>query len=353
MNERTITLLLPGYITQVADPSAAHLGVQVTHACCDLFEFSEGHEQLPWQASLMDVLHTAGNPLCLPTARLALAQLREDNATSTELVASELLRADPIYLKADRDSAKLIPGHVLNLDSKEADELLAAINAFVKEDGLSFFRDDTDQWFVSGKSASDLESYPPSFLANRNTSAFMPEGPDSPYWRRLMTELQMLLHTHPVNQAREQNGLTPVNSVWFWGGGELPELAAGNAHVTVYADEPEAHQLAAHLQISCEPLSELTRQISDLPAAHSVILDTRLMQAWISGDGEQMANSLTVLNEQWLAPLSAQVKAGRLQSLQLITEDGLQGTCTKDTTVPSGSKPSVSRLQRIVSMFKR
>ena len=380
MNERTIALLLPGYVTEVDDPSAEYLGAKITHACCELFEFTEGHEQLPWQASLFKVLHLPNNPQRLPSARLALTQLRADNIPHKKPLCDDLLRADPVFLKADRDSAKLVPATALGLETAEVDELLASINTFVKEDGLYFFRDNLDQWFVSGKSATDLESFPPSFLANRNTSAFMPEGPDSPYWRRLMTELQMLLHTHPVNQVREQRGLMPVNSVWFWGGGELPEcqvsggasggagaeadveasvdvrveanVGASGEDVTIFADEPEAVQLAAHLQLNCEPLSNLAQQIDSLPAAQSVIVDTRLMQAWVSGDGEQLAQSLAQLNEQWLAPLSAQVQAGRLQALTLLTEDGLQGICTRATSRVQDSGASGSWLQRIVSMFK-
>ena len=38
---------------------------------------------------------------------------------------------------------------------------------------------------------------------------------NSMYWQRVMTELQMLLSQHPLNQTR---GL-PVNGVWFYGSG--------------------------------------------------------------------------------------------------------------------------------------
>ena len=37
-----------------------------------------------------------------------------------------------------------------------------------------------------------------------------------------LNELQMLLHDHPVNQAREARGELPVNSLWLWGGGRQP-----------------------------------------------------------------------------------------------------------------------------------
>src|SRR3546814_7983843 len=39
-------------------------------------------------------------------------------------------------------------------------------------------------------------------------------------WRSLLSEAQVVLHNHPWNARREQSGLPPVNSLWFWGGSE-------------------------------------------------------------------------------------------------------------------------------------
>ena len=47
--------------------------------------------------------------------------------------------------------------------------------------------------------------------------------------RRLMTELQMLLHEHPVNEARAARGVPTVNAVWLWGGGEGQRAAKPNS----------------------------------------------------------------------------------------------------------------------------
>ncbi|MCH8101408.1 MAG: hypothetical protein IIB74_13375, partial [Proteobacteria bacterium] len=43
---------------------------------------------------------------------------------------------------------------------------------------------------------------------------------------RLVSEIQMALHEHAVNIAREQLGQRVVNSIWFWGGGIAPEKDA-------------------------------------------------------------------------------------------------------------------------------
>ena len=49
----------------------------------------------------------------------------------------------------------------------------------------------------------------------------LPAGNEGSVWRRRMNEAQMVLHAHPGNEAREARGELPVNSVWFWGAGEL------------------------------------------------------------------------------------------------------------------------------------
>ena len=66
---------------------------------------------------------------------------------------------------------------------------------------------------------------------------WLPQGPDAADYRRLVSEIEMALHDHPVNKQRVQEGLQPVNSLWLWGGGELPD--AGNTDLPMlFADDP-------------------------------------------------------------------------------------------------------------------
>ena len=50
----------------------------------------------------------------------------------------------------------------------------------------------------------------------------MPQGPESAKWKAILNEVQMLLHEHPANEAREADGEVDVNSVWLSGGGVMP-----------------------------------------------------------------------------------------------------------------------------------
>ena len=39
-------------------------------------------------------------------------------------------------------------------------------------------------------------------------------------WRRLLNEIQMVWHDHPVNQARQEQGQPTVNALWLYGGAQ-------------------------------------------------------------------------------------------------------------------------------------
>lgn len=55
------------------------------------------------------------------------------------------------------------------------------------------------------------------FLVGENLRQFLPRGRDARLVERWMNELQMLFFNHPVNVARQANGLPPINFVWLYG----------------------------------------------------------------------------------------------------------------------------------------
>lgn len=64
-------------------------------------------------------------------------------------------------------------------------------------------------------------------VAGRVVDAFLPEGPRGAEWRRTLTEAQMLLHQHPVNQRRDQHGRRPLNALWISGGAAAVAMPPG------------------------------------------------------------------------------------------------------------------------------
>lgn len=363
MIPKKVTLLLPGYsiIAQQPDDGQADLSSTITPDALETFRFTHDEHQIPWQAQLAQCLEVdvAGGRR-LPSARLCLSEDAVGKRLAGTKVAPYVVRADPVYLKADRDNAKLIAPEQLDLSGSEADQMLAALNEFNKDDGLVFFRHQPHEWFMCGMQADELETYPPSFLANRNASSFLPDGDEAARWRRLMTELQMLLHAHPVNLQREQRALMPVNGVWFWGGALLPAVDVANNTVNetliVYADDIQAVALADHLGVTTRPLAAAADATLELPSENSiVIVDTRIASAWLAGDEQRLDTTLQNVNQTLLQPLSHLVANGQLASIDVLTEDGLKGVCNLETTSASsqGAVDSRGWLKRLLALVGR
>ena len=60
-----------------------------------------------------------------------------------------------------------------------------------------------------------LSTFPLDKILHQEISAYMPSGKDASQWNRWMTEAQMLLHTHPINQKREALNQKIVNWIWI------------------------------------------------------------------------------------------------------------------------------------------
>ncbi|NND91809.1 MAG: hypothetical protein HKN42_13190 [Granulosicoccus sp.] len=307
-----VTLLVPGF-----SPEAGG----------DRLQWADGLPPQPWQGQLSVLLGQAQwDGVHLPAAELSVSSQHKLRQVDPSPGGQGRVCADPIHLRADRDTATLIPGGRLALTDAEADELLSAINTFLHADGLRFSRLAADRWFMSGMDGRALSSYPPSFLAHRNASAFLPGNDETGAWRRLMTELQMLLHAHPVNAERERQGRLPVNSVWFWGGASLQSAVAVDERqrqsTLVHADANYAVALADALGLKCLPLERFQPQ-AIRPA--TVILDTRVVDALFAGDETGMAAAEQQILDDWIVPLLARRQSGAAVELEIHTEDGLAG----------------------------
>jgi hypothetical protein len=109
-----------------------------------------------------------------------------------------------------------------------------------------------------------------------------------------MNELQMLLHDHPVNQAREERGEPVINSLWFWGNGVLPESVSAPGP-EICADHALARGLARHAGIRCSPVPDNFSLWRKGAAALVVRADAQCYD-----DVESWLEQFKQLEHQWL-----------------------------------------------------
>ena len=80
---------------------------------------------------------------------------------------------------------------------------------------------DGRRWLLACRDEIQCETREPAAVSGRDIRDKMPQGRDGRAVRRLMNELQMILHEHPVGARRAARGLLHANAVWLWGFGTI------------------------------------------------------------------------------------------------------------------------------------
>ena len=128
-----------------------------------------------------------------------------------------------------RTSAKHVAMGSLPLPDFEAQEsqaLLAAMQPYFLEDGISLHFEKPDRWLACGNVFNGLATASLDRVAGRDVADWLPGSTGAIALQRLQSEMQMLLYHHPVNDAREARGVPVVNSFWISGTGALPDMLA-------------------------------------------------------------------------------------------------------------------------------
>ena len=111
------------------------------------------------------------------------------------------------------------------LSGSDAKELLKTLQEKIVEVEVSFHFGKSYHNLMTIKSAPLPERLlPPDDLIGEGVRERMPSGPFTKQLVMVMNQAQIILHNHPLNQARRNEGKDAVNSVWFWGNGTKPSL---------------------------------------------------------------------------------------------------------------------------------
>ncbi|MHB9117295.1 MAG: hypothetical protein ACYC2R_03345 [Burkholderiales bacterium] len=224
------------------------------------------------------------------------------------------LRADPVHWSLQGDRMVLADDKRLALAQAEADAMIETLNRQFTDEGLLFLAPTPERWYIRLAQTPSLSTVPPSRAAGRPVDAFLPTGTAAAHWRGLLSEIQMLLHAHPVNQHRAERGETEINSLWLWGGGRLPEIAPQGLQALA-ANDPLALGLARAGRVE----RVYGAADADFFAATGntlAVLDALALPAR-RGDLEAWQEALLTLENDWLQALRHALQQKTIQTLEL------------------------------------
>lgn len=186
----------------------------LTRTSTDARSFSPPHERV-----LATCLGWAGQTLAdglIPWGALACLDL-----TNAVDVNKAWAIVTPCHWSMGRERATLTDPNALGLSEADAKTLLAAMQPYCQEDGITLHYLAPTQWLAAGEVFRDLPTASLDRVLGRDVDRWLPGGDSGKLLRRLQNEMQMLLYTHPVNEARNAARQLPVNSIWFSGTGDL------------------------------------------------------------------------------------------------------------------------------------
>ena len=242
------------------------------------------------------------------------------------------LRADPVQLTVDRDALVLADAAVFALTAEEAGQLAATINEHFAP-GLQFEAVTPLRWYARlappYADAATLSWTPLSEARGRPVRTYLPQGEGAMRWNALANEVQMLLHEHPVNVAREARGEPQVNSLWCWGAGQI-DIPSARHFAQVASNDPVARGIARASGAAATALPQTatawlaTRQTAQESASGIALLHIDALAAPAAyGDGLRWLEQLAVIERDWIAPLLAELRDGRIGMLTLVVPGGI------------------------------
>jgi hypothetical protein len=274
-----------------------------------------------WQRGLLWALQLA--PAAHPSAALcalvhgidgsAVAQGTDSSALAPDALAGEWLHLELVHLAAGLNHLSLVElGIELQPTPEERASLEPLLREHLQAHGARWHALPSGRWLVRLPVGAQLRTVCPAAAAANELELAMPQAEGGAVLRRLMTELQMLLHEHVVNRERERRGWPAANALWPWGNGALVRQAPRSL--------PMAFGTHDYL---CGIYRHYGSTVQCVPSSAGELIEalrSRAQQGATQALVVLEAPALGHLEQHWLVPLVQALRARRLARLDLILD---------------------------------
>ncbi|MBN1615062.1 MAG: cofactor-independent phosphoglycerate mutase [Deltaproteobacteria bacterium] len=115
-------------------------------------------------------------------------------------------------------------GHI---GSEEARSIIESLQRRLDTASLSFYPGVGYRHLLVWKQGiHSMKTTPPHDITGLRTGAYLPKGDGAAEILSLMERSRGILHDHPVNRARREQGKRQANAIWPWGQGRKPRMTS-------------------------------------------------------------------------------------------------------------------------------
>jgi hypothetical protein len=295
--------MAPDLIRSLQAPSLASLLSR--HSSHANHGFDADSRVLPHEAWLARALGLAGTDGAAPFAPAVMRKMKQEPAQ--ELESGHWFLFHPVHVAVG--THLMMPDlRGLRITEDESRALFEAARTLFDQPGRTLVYGDAHTWFLRADDWSELATASPDAATGDNLHPWMPAGAASRDFRRVLNEVQMLWHAHPVNAERKM----PVNSFWLWAGAPATQASPTLSLATT--------GVPGWLAALAAPELRETTAAAWLPHAdrHPVVVAGQLVGAGIAEDWSYWLQLMMQLEEQWFTPLLEALRAGQLADVRLV-----------------------------------
>jgi hypothetical protein len=241
------------------------------------------------------------------------------------------MRADPVHLAADQKGLVLMDNSTFTLDQHDALVLVGDIRSIFVDHGMILEAPTTTRWYVRLEAYPAITTTPVHEVIGQDIRSFLPAGKDQSVWANLTNDIQMTLHNSHINVRREQQQERIVNSLWFWGCGELPQVK-NCPWSRVFSDEEISRGFSILAGI---PYKELPESLNDVIENSNNEDDVLIVMSFGMRhrqyqDINGWRDFISYLEQFWFVDALEYIKANDIGELTVLTEHQ-QFTVTKSS----------------------
>ena len=197
-------------------------------ALCGAPERDDGDElslDAPHERLLARALGWSAAPGCLPWAARAAQADGIATGIATDTQAWGLVT--PAHWHLGTDQVSMGDPDQLALDEAASREFFAVVHGVFANEGMALHYGAPLRWYLAHDGLAELPCASLDRVIGRNVDRWLGNQPAARLLRRLQSEVQMLLYVYPLNDARQAQGLLPLNSFWLSGCGRAQAASAG------------------------------------------------------------------------------------------------------------------------------
>ncbi|AHG63950.1 hypothetical protein [Advenella mimigardefordensis] len=226
----------------LADETAIHLEKTAT-LLRRLFEYATPHNHpadqdltgcTPYEAWLVQRYQFA--PVADQAPCAALAPILVPDAPA----AAPVWLFQLAHFGLSNSGAHMLTASDIAVTEKESQALYESAAEIFTDTPFTLIGNRPEGWLVAVPAGFSLPSRSPALIASADLAHVWPQEEDYKPLRRLLSELQIAWHHHPVNEARRDRQMPLINGGWLFGGATPAQLSAPATPMPIVIRDLEA-----------------------------------------------------------------------------------------------------------------